>query len=185
MYVCVYVCMYVCVYVCVYLYVYIVLCSFFFFIPKIYSFPSLSALKNKRYVVSTAQDDVIGNGADWIQEHLATSYEPAWSNPVINQYPGSSETAHLPPLTAWVDHANEQDAAIKVKALSRWNNYYVEGIRQMIDDFGYDGLYLDEIAYDRITMLRAKKMLGAERLIDHHSDQGGFTSSPSSNYLEL
>lgn len=158
---------------------------FLFFIPKIYSFPSLSALKNKRYVVSTAQDDVIGNGADWIQEHLATSYEPAWSNPVINQYPGSSETAHLPPLTAWVDHANEQDAAIKVKALSRWNNYYVEGIRQMIDDFGYDGLYLDEIAYDRITMLRAKKMLGAERLIDHHSDQGGFTSSPSSNYLEL
>jgi hypothetical protein len=41
-----------------------------------------------------------------------------------------------------VDHPNEQDAAIKVKALSRWNNYYVEGIRQMIDDFGFDGLYV-------------------------------------------
>ena len=99
---------------------------------------------NETYVVSTAQGDthdtVLGNGADWIQEHLATSYEPAWSNPVVNQYPGSAETSHLPPLTTWVDHANEQDAAIKVKALSRWNNYYVEGIRQMIDDFGYDGM---------------------------------------------
>ena len=46
-------------------------------------------------------------------------------------------------------------------------------------------MYLDEIAYDRITMLRAKKVLGTTRLIDHHSDQGGFTPSPSSNYLEL
>lgn len=49
----------------------------------------------------------------------------------------------------------------------------------------YDGIYLDEIAYDRITLQRTKKALGASRLIDHHSDQGGFTPSPAANYLEL
>jgi hypothetical protein len=45
--------------------------------------------------------------------------------------------------------------------------------------------YLDEIAYDRITIMRAKKVLGSSRLIDHHSDKGGFTPSPAANYLEL
>ena len=126
----------------------------------------------------------VNRGADWLQEHLQSNYEVAWSNPVVNQYPGSTES-DTPRLANWADHANEQDAAIKVKALSRWNNYYVEGIRQMIADFGFDGLYLDEIAYDRVTMLRAKTVLGADRLIDHHSDQGGFTPSPAANYLEL
>jgi hypothetical protein len=141
---------------------------------------------NETYVVGTSPATVVGSGADWIQEHLSTSYEVAWSNPVVNQYPGQAGgNAPLPPLTSWVDHPHEQDAAIKVKALSRWNNYYVEGIRQMIDDFGYDGIYLDEIAYDRVTIQRAKKQLGAERLIDHHSDKGGFTPSPAANYLEL
>lgn len=72
-----------------------------------------------------------------------------------------------------------------MKALSRWNNYYVEGLRQLIADTGFDGIYLDEIAYDRVTMLRSKKVLGQGRLIDHHSDRGGFTPSPAANYLEL
>ena len=136
------------------------------------------------YVTGPASDTDVGRGADWLQEHLQTNYEVAWSNPVVNQYPGSTES-DATRLKFWVDHQNEQDAAIKVKALSRWNNYYVEGIRQMIADFGYDGLYLDEIAYDRITMLRAKTVLGSTRLIDHHSDKGGFTSSPAANYLEI
>jgi hypothetical protein len=34
-------------------------------------------------------------------------------------------------------------------------------------------------------MLRAKKVLGPSKLIDHHSDRGGFTLSPATNYLEL
>ena len=84
---------------------------------------------------------------------------------MVNQYPGEGPAkAVLPPLTAWVDHPHEQDAAIKVKALSRWNNYYVEGIRQMIDDFDYDGIYLDEIAYDRITIQRTKSVIIAHML---------------------
>lgn len=91
---------------------------------------------NETYVVGTAPGAVVGHGADWLQEHVQTSYEVAWSNPVVNKYPGSAESAPVPPLKQWVDHAHEQDAAMKVKALSRWNNYYVEGIRQMIADFG-------------------------------------------------
>ena len=28
-----------------------------------------------------------------------------------------------------------QDAAVRVKALSRWNNYYIKGIRQIMRDY--------------------------------------------------
>ena len=52
-------------------------------------------------------------------------------------------------------------------------------------DYSCDGIYLDEIAYDRVTMLRARKVLGSNGVIDHHSDCGGFTRSPAANYMEL
>ncbi len=55
----------------------------------------------------------------------------------------------------------------------------------MMTEFGMDGLYLDEIAYDRVTLLRARKMLGAHGLVDHHSDAGAFCVSPALNYMEL
>jgi hypothetical protein len=78
-------------------------------------------------VAATAPPDV-GVGADWLQEHVQTEYEIAWSNPVVNQYPGSKEHSDAAALDAvqkqWINNPNEQDAAIKVAALSRWNNYY-------------------------------------------------------------
>eukprot|EP01052_Picozoa_sp_SAG31_P045809 SAG31_NODE_8519_length_1437_cov_1.297459_2_plen_84_part_00 len=46
-------------------------------------------------------------------------------------------------------------------------------------------MHTDEIAYDRVTMLRARKVLGDSGMIDHHSDCGGFTKSPAINYMEL
>ena len=108
---------------------------------------------------------------------------------------------------------------MRVVALSRWNNYYVEGVQQMMRDFSLDGcvssssqinipahghtfavlflrtlrnlftqfcrLYLDEIAYDRITMMRARKLLDQRSgVIDHHSDSGAFCVSPAMIYNE-
>jgi len=79
-----------------------------------------------------------------------------------------------------------QDAAIRVRALSRWNNYYVAGIKQMMRDFGADGVYLDEIAYDRQTMMRVRSVLGDGGVIDHHANSAGDSGgSPSTNYMEL
>lgn len=140
---------------------------------------------NETYVLPADPEAAVTAGSDWLQEHLRDGFVRAWSNPVQNVYPSGSDAAG-PWQRAFVDHPpSELDAAVKVKALSRWNNYYVEGLRQMQADFGYDGLYLDEIAYDRITMQRAKAVLGVEGLIDHHADRGGFTPSPAVNYLEL
>jgi hypothetical protein len=109
-----------------------------------------------------------GSGSDWLKEHVGAGFLPAWSNPI----PGLGNGFVL-------------DAAMRVVALSRWNNFYVEGIQQMMRDFNLDGIYLDEIAYDRVTMMRMKKLLDQRGgVIDHHSDSGAFCVSPSMIYME-
>jgi len=110
-----------------------------------------------------------GGGGDWLREHLRYGYSVAWATPV----------------PSYGFFTQQIDMAIRVKAMSRWNNYYVEGLRQIMKDYGCDGIYLDEIAYDRVTMRRAKAVLGRAGLIDHHSDRGGFVNCPVANYMEL
>lgn len=82
-----------------------------------------------------------GGGADWLQEHIRTGYLPAWSNPV---YPGMNSAAVPNPDP--LEGSRLQDAGMRVKALSRWNNYYIAGLRQIMRDYDADGIYLDESA---------------------------------------
>ena len=107
-------------------------------------------------------------GADWLKEHVGADFLAGWSTPLVGMGDGFVT-----------------DAAMRVVALSRWNNYYVEGIQQMTRDFALDGIYLDEIAYDRVTMMRMRKLLDARAgVIDHHSDSGAFCVSPAAIYNE-
>lgn len=68
-------------------------------------------------------------------------YLPAWSNPISN----TLNTATVPSPDA-TEGERLQDAGVRVRALSRWNNYYVAGLRQIQRDYDADGIYLDEIA---------------------------------------
>ena len=70
-------------------------------------------------------------------------------------------------------------------AIARWNNYYIAGLRQVMRDYNASGIYLDEIAYDRTTMLRARKVLGDSGKIDHHAHISAFSASSATNYMEL
>ena len=126
-----------------------------------------------RYV-SGPSPQADGTGSPWLQEHLGGDYQVAWSN-VMTQ-----------PIDQGTDlwWSQQEDHAIKVNAMTRWNNYYVQGNQQMQKDFDFDGIYLDEIAYDRVTMLRTKAVLG-DGLIDHHCNIGAFCSSCAANYMEL
>ena len=69
-------------------------------------------------------------GADWLKEHVGGDFLYAWSTPIPPD--SSSNSSQMPVL----------DAAMRVVALSRWNNYYVEGIQQMMRDFSLDGIYV-------------------------------------------
>ncbi|MEP6749436.1 MAG: glycoside hydrolase domain-containing protein [Bacteroidota bacterium] len=89
-----------------------------------------------------------GGGFSWLQEHLGDDYIAAWFVPEL------------------------KDAAIINSGMNRWHNYYVEGMNWLTQNVGIDGIYLDDVAFDRITMKRIKRVLTQDNhpgIIDLHS----------------
>jgi hypothetical protein len=109
-----------------------------------------------------------GGGYAWLQEHLGDDYIAAWFVPEL------------------------KDAAIINSGMSRWHNYYAEGINWLVQRVGIDGLYLDDVAFDRTTMKRVRRLLtqdGHPGIIDLHSanqynKNDGFINS-AMLYMEL
>jgi len=108
-----------------------------------------------------------GGGFSWLQEHLGEDYIPAWFVHKI------------------------KDAAIINSGSNRWHNYYAEGMNWLVQHVGIDGVYLDDVAFDRVTMKRVKRVLtqdGRPGIIDLHSanqfnKRDGFNNS-ANLYLE-
>jgi hypothetical protein len=89
-----------------------------------------------------------GGGFSWLQEHIDSDYIAAWFVPEL------------------------KDAAIINSGMSRWHNYYVEGMNWLTQNVGIDGIYLDDVAFDRVTMKRIKRVLtkdGHPGIVDLHS----------------
>jgi len=111
-----------------------------------------------------------GGGYPWLKEHLVTGYVPGWRQPLWD---------------------GEHDAAIATQGLSRWHNYYVEGMDWLMKNTGVDGLYLDGIGYDREIMKRIAKVMHANNpdyRINFHRGNGydylDLKMSPVSVYME-
>lgn len=89
-----------------------------------------------------------GQGFSWLQEHLGDDYIAAWFVPEL------------------------KDAAIINSGMNRWHNYYVEGMNWLVRNVGIDGIYLDDVAFDRTTMKRIKRVLTQNNhpgILDLHS----------------
>ncbi|MCD6355699.1 MAG: hypothetical protein J7L66_00315, partial [Anaerolineaceae bacterium] len=86
-------------------------------------------------------------GYPWLQEHLDTTYMAGW-------FASSTECP-----------------AIVNTGVSRWHNYYVEGLNWLVENIGIDGIYIDDLAFDRTTMKRVRKVLDKrpDPFIDLHS----------------
>lgn len=109
-----------------------------------------------------------GGGYSWLQEHLDSDYIAAWFVPEM------------------------KDAAIINSGMNRWHNYYVEGLNWLVKNVGIDGLYLDDVAYDRVTMKRVKRALTVNDrpgIIDLHSanqyDKADGWNNSANLYMEL
>ena len=108
-----------------------------------------------------------GGGHSWLQEHVVSNYITGWVVPQL------------------------RDIALVTSGISRWHNFYIEGLQWLTQRVGIDGLYLDDVAFDRITMQRIRRVLDRNRpgaLIDLHSANqynrnDGFASS-ANLYLE-
>ncbi|MBS1606278.1 MAG: hypothetical protein JST42_26705 [Bacteroidetes bacterium] len=57
----------------------------------------------------------------------------------------------------------KQDLAILTRPDSRMNNFYLGGLDWMCKNLKIDGLYLDDLALDRETLRRARKILDRQR----------------------
>ena len=107
-----------------------------------------------------------GGGFSWLQEHLDQNYIGAWFVPGL------------------------KDAAIVNSGISRWHNYYLEGLDWLMKNVGIDGLYIDDLAFDRMTMKRIRKVMNRTNpgAMDLHSanqynPKDGFANS-ANLYLE-
>jgi Glycoside hydrolase 123, N-terminal domain len=117
-----------------------------------YTVRELSNRAPELFALRSLGDEVLsygpGGGSSWLQEHLGSNYIAAWFVPEL------------------------KDAAVINTGVSRWHNYYVEGLNWLTKNIGIDGLYIDDVAFDRTTMKRVRKILDRNRpgaLIDLHS----------------
>ena len=76
------------------------------------------------------------------------------------------------------------DASLVLTSFSRWINYYLEGLRWMIENYGIDGIYMDDVSFDRPVMKRMRRIMDAyhpDALIDLHSHRG-YSNGPAQQY---
>ena len=71
-------------------------------------------------------------------------------------------------IPAW---KSDVDSALLTDGSSRLCNYYIEGLDYLAKEVDIDGIYLDDVAFDRVTMRRARRVLDLKEdcLIDLHS----------------
>ncbi len=122
--------------------------------------PEVYALKSLKNQIFTAG---VGYGLPWECEHLIDDYKPAW----YTELPGQNS-----------------DAALVLEGSSRWINYYLEGLRWMLENYKIDGLYMDDVSFDRPVMKRMRKIMEQYRpgaLIDLHSNTA-YSRGPANQY---
>jgi hypothetical protein len=93
-------------------------------------------------------------GYPWMCEHLVSGYHARWHSAVDM---GDREII---------------DASLQISGASRWSNFYMEGLKWLMENAGLDGIYLDGITFDRESFKRVRKTLvrgKPEGLIDYHS----------------
>ncbi|MFO1492951.1 MAG: DUF6067 family protein, partial [Kiritimatiellia bacterium] len=107
-----------------------------------------------------------GGGFPWLREHLGGGYTPQWYTRI---------------------EGGGVDAAILTSGASRWYNYHIEGLNWLVRNIPIDGLYLDDVSYDRTVLKRMRKVLERARpgcLIDLHSNTA-FSIGPANQYAEF
>lgn len=113
-----------------------------------------------------------GGGFPWCQEHLVTGYTPQWYQ----------HFEHLDELGLTADAA-----ILTSTGDSRWYNYYVEGLAWMVKNMDIDGIYLDDVAFDRRILQRMRRAMDGVKpgcIIDLHSNTG-FSKGPAMQYAEF
>ncbi len=132
-------------------------------LPELWAFRSLG---NEIYVGPGVRG--MGDQAAnfWVQEHIRVNYSSGWVQP-------------LP--------FGEIDTSLRIDSKSRLANFYLEGLRWLVEVPKIDGLYLDEIGYGRGTLQRVRRVLDqrAGTMIDMHANHQVWSCNcPIGYYME-
>lgn len=104
---------------------------------------------------------------EWYIKNLRENYIPAWYNEIKEgKFKG------------------ETDLSVISTPDSRLNNFYVAGLDWMVQNIGIDGVYIDDSALDRYTLMRARKIIDRYRpegrmdlhSWNHFNEWAGFAS---------
>jgi len=135
-----------------------------------YTIRELTNYATEIWALRSLGDEILGNGNGggfpWLREHLIDGYMPQW----YQHFPDKSADASI----------------VNAPGDSRWYNYYIEGLSWLVRNVDIDGLYLDDVSYDRRTVKRIRKVLDNEKpgcLLDLHSNTG-FSKGPATQYAE-
>ncbi len=130
----------------------------------------LSNMATELWALRSLGDEVIadgnGGGYAWCQEHMISGYRPSWFQRFSDDPP---------------------DASMLTSGESRWYNYYIEGLAWLVRNADIDGLYFDDVAYDRHILQRARVVMARQKpgcLIDLHSNTR-FSVGPANQYTEF
>jgi hypothetical protein len=102
-----------------------------------------------------------GGGFPWLREHLVSGYYPQWYQ-------------HF-------DHIACDASIVNTGKENRWYNYYIEGLSWLIKNIGIDGLYLDDVSFDRDIIKRMRNVMEEAKpgcMIDLHSNTGFSLGAP-------
>lgn len=88
----------------------------------------------------------------WLVENLREDFVPAWEAQVGAPYA-------------------DLDLSVITTPDSRWNNFYLEGLQQLVQRADFDGMYIDDTALNATSLRRARRILDQRpgRLIDLHT----------------
>lgn len=141
-----------------------------------YTLRELSSAATELWAIRSLNHEILrggkGGGFPWCREHLVNDYTPQWY-------------AHFDkPMSIGI----VADAALLTsESDSRWYNYYVEGLAWMVKHLDIDGIYMDDVSFDRRILKRMRRAMEAIKpgcIIDLHSNTG-FSKGPANQYTDF
>lgn len=124
--------------------------------PEIWAFKSLDGeVLPSTYEIGSSFQGSLPYADEWLAKYMKEKYMTAWRQKVNCD-----------------GYDNAIEISLMTAPMSRFNNYFLEGLQWVLDNTGMDGLYFDDVAFDRSVMKRLRKIMDRHHpgcTIDLHS----------------
>ena len=111
--------------------------------PEFWAFKSLgSEVIPSTWEIGTSFQGSVPYADEYFAKHLVDGYITAWRQKVNSG-----------------EYVDETEASVVCPSESRWNNFWLQSVEWLMENLGIDGLYFDDVAFNRSVMKRVRKIL--------------------------